>query len=75
MLVVAAFFGGMAWQRRLNRPQESDVRVYPLIGSAKIITLPDGTKKIQQVFEPIDIDEYKAMQSRAAAKESAAPNE
>ena len=64
-LVVAAFLGGMAVQHRLDRPQESAVRVYPLIGPAKLITLPDGRTKLHQVFEPIEIDEYKAMLSEA----------
>ncbi|HEV7224699.1 MAG TPA: hypothetical protein VGN42_18455 [Pirellulales bacterium] len=72
-LVVAAFLGGIAVQRRLDMPQESAVSVYPLIGPAKLITLPDGTKILQQVFEPIEIDEYEAMLSEAGHQPSPQP--
>ena len=49
MLVVAAFFGGMAVQRQLSSPKEPAVRMYPLIGPARLITLPDGTKHFETV--------------------------
>lgn len=61
VLVVAAFFGGMALQRQLDKPRDAAIQVYPLIGPAKLITLPNGTKRLQQVFQPITIEEYKAM--------------
>lgn len=62
-LVVAAFFGGMAVQRRLDLPTVTVERVYPLIGPATRVTLPDGTEALQQ--RPVTMDEYKKIVARA----------
>ncbi|HVA44904.1 MAG TPA: hypothetical protein VNH11_00835 [Pirellulales bacterium] len=58
MLVVAAFFGGIHFERERRRlaaeaaaKREDAVRVYPLFGPARLITLPNGTKTLQQVSE------------------------
>ena len=63
MLVVAAFFGGMALQRRLDRPPVAVERVYPLIGPATRITLPNGEEALQQ--RAVTMDEYKEILARA----------
>jgi hypothetical protein len=43
MLVVAAFFGGMAWQRELSRPVSRTYEDLPT-GGMETIVLSDGTK-------------------------------
>ena len=56
MLVVAAFFGGIRFERERRRradeaaaKREDSVRIYPLVGPAKSITLPAGTKHLEPV--------------------------
>lgn len=55
MLVVAAFFGGIRFEReRLRLAAEAAarhdaVKIYPLLGHARLITRPDGTKQFQPV--------------------------
>lgn len=56
MLVVAAFFAGIRFERERRRlaakaaARPADVvRIYPLVGPAQLITLPDGTKHLQPV--------------------------
>ncbi|HET6879093.1 MAG TPA: hypothetical protein VFI31_02995 [Pirellulales bacterium] len=59
MLVVAAFFAGIHFERERRRradeasalaaQREDAVRIYPLVGPASLIALPDGTKHIQPV--------------------------
>lgn len=56
MLAVACFFGGIRFERERRRlaaeaaaKRADTVRVYPVIGPARLITLPDGTKQLQPV--------------------------
>lgn len=56
MLAVACFFGGVRFERERRRKEaeaaakrEHAVRVYPVVGRAKLIDLPDGTKHLQPV--------------------------
>ena len=56
ILCVACFFGGMSVQRRMSSKPEPAVRFYPLIGPAKLATLPDGTKTFERLRQPIETD-------------------
>jgi hypothetical protein len=59
MLAVACFFGGIRFERERQRradeaallaaQREDAVRIYPLVGPGRLITLPDGTKHFQHV--------------------------
>ena len=56
LLAVACFFGGIRFEReRQRREDEAAAKredadmVYPLVGHARLITLPDGTKHLQPV--------------------------
>ena len=54
LLAVACFFGGIRFERERQRrgdeaaaKREDADMVYPLVGHARLITLPDGTKYLQ----------------------------
>ena len=56
MLAVACFFGGIWFERELRRREAEAaamradaIRVYPLVGPARLVTLPAGTKRSQSV--------------------------
>lgn len=56
ILVAAAFFGGMAAQRRLNRPQVPAVVNLPLLGPCERIVLQNGTVDWRPIRQPLEPD-------------------